>query len=422
MSIINKSVVVNVEASYIETYLNQTGFKRKDEEAGIDIVDWVNSLMESEKLNQKIFEEFLFRELSMGKRKAIRIYNIDSVKNIKYPEDWLPILIEKYAIDSLNFSNILDTRVDRENIRKIAAIHSDENEKGELVRIQILFVCFFQVDEGNGIRDTWGYIPVDIDFIKKQMTLKAWNRQGVVDENYRAKGLMDHIEHIMALTFNVHIRQYMIRHKQVLYQMSKGLVDNIYNKVPAFNQISELEKAIKEFEQSALTTLPLLHVIEDSKGHRSIPKGVMEVADELHKALERLVIGDYFFDKSFDEIWNMGVDAIIARIKFNDSENVLTSLSGEESEKPIFCTKTFMYLKKSMEDSKLVEKLWVVKSRFKGKLNVRYDASDERFLGILIRSGIRYTEEDLETALEIYKKYESTIIRRAATRRKRNVS
>ena len=422
MSIINKSVVVNVEASYIETYLNQTGFKRKDEEAGIDIVDWVNSLMESEKLNQKIFEEFLFRELSMGKRKAIRIYNIDSVKNIKYPEDWLPILIEKYAIDSLNFSNILDTRVDRENIRKIAAIHSDENEKGELVRIQILFVCFFQVDEGNGIRDTCGYIPVDIDFIKKQMTLKAWNRQGVVDENYRAKGLMDHIEHIMALTFNVHIRQYMIRHKQVLYQMSKGLVDNIYNKVPAFNQISELEKAIKEFEQSALTTLPLLHVIEDSKGHRSIPKGVMEVADELHKALERLVIGDYFFDKSFDEIWNMGVDAIIARIKFNDSENVLTSLSGEESEKPIFCTKTFMYLKKSMEDSKLVEKLWVVKSRFKGKLNVRYDASDERFLGILIRSGIRYTEEDLETALEIYKKYESTIIRRAATRRKRNVS
>lgn len=44
----------------------------------------------------------------------------------------------------------------------------------------------------------------------------------------------------------------------------------------------------------------------------------------------------------------MGIDAIIAKIKFSDNENVLTSMSNQGDKKPIFCTKTFLSLKKSM--------------------------------------------------------------------------
>lgn len=51
----------------------------------------------------------------------------------------------------------------------------------------------------------------------------------------------------------------------------------------------------------------------------------------------------------------MGIDTIISRIRFNDVAHVLASLSGEESNIPVICTKTFMSLKKSVEDAELVE-------------------------------------------------------------------
>lgn len=422
MAFINRAIIENIEASYIETYLTKKGFKKSDEEAGISAGDWVNSLLDNNKINIDEFEKFLFQELMMGKRKLIRVYQIDNVKKIKFPEDWKEPLAEKYEISSLNFNAILNTYVNSKSGRKIAAIHSEENEKGELTKLQIIFVCWIEVNEEEAYRDSYAYIPVDIDFTKKIMLIKAWNRYGLRDENHRAEALLDHIRNIMVLSFHVSTKRYMIKHKKVLYNMSKGLVDEVYNKIPAFTQISILNNLISNFEQEVLLELPIVNIDVNEDGRKVIPKGVMEFSDEIQKALERLAISDYFYNRSYEEIWDMGVDAVIAKIKFNDNENILTSLSGEESDKPIFCTKTFMYLKKSMEDSKLVERLWVVKNRNRGTLNVRYDATDEEYLGIMIRSGIRYTVEDLEAALEIYKNYESRTIETIAKNDKRNVS
>ncbi len=422
MALINRSIVENIEAKYIETYLMQKGFKKGDEEEGISVVDWVNNLLDENKIDIDEFERFLFHELFLGKRKLIRVYQLGNTKKIKFPEDWIDILVEKYGVASLDFSAILSTFVNSKNRIKIAGIRSEENEKGELTRLRILFVILIEVYEGGTYRDSYAYIPVDIDFIKRIMLIKVWNRYGIPDENQRPEALLDHIKSIMALLFHVSTRRYMMKHKKVLYNMSKGMVDEVYNKIPAFSQISILESLISDFEQEILSRLPIVNTDIDENGKKVIPKGVMEFSDEIRKALERLAISDYFYNRSYDEIWNMGVDAVIARIKFNDNENVLTSLSGEESEKPIFCTKTFMYLKKSMEDSKLVERLWVAKKRNRGTLNIRYDATDEEYLEIMIRSIIRYTEEDLEAALEIYKNYESRSTKTITKNDKRNVS
>lgn len=47
----------------------------------------------------------------------------------------------------------------------------------------------------------------------------------------------------------------------------------------------------------------------------------------------------------------MGLEAIVARIRFNDKERVLTSLKGENTVTPIFVTKTFMTLRERMNES-----------------------------------------------------------------------
>lgn len=387
MALINQPIVENIEASYIETYFAQNGFKRSEDEKGIPVVEWVNSLISSNKISITNFEDFLFKELLLGKRKLIRIYKLQSLKEVKYPEDWLEILSNQYGIHTLNFKAILNTYVTAKEKRKIAAIFLEENDKGELEKLQILFVYSIQVSEAGAYSDSYAYVPVEIDFHQRIMTIKAWNRYNIPDENDRSEALLDHTYNIMALTFGISIRPFVIKHKKTLYLISKGLVEAVYNSIPAFSKISVLTELINNFEQEVYSKFPIVNMDTDCNGKRIVPRGVMDFYDEIKKALERLAISDYFYNRDYEEIWDMGVDTIIARIKFNDNENVLTSLSGEESEKPIFCTKTFMYLKKSMEDSKLVERLWIVKKRTKGTLNK--DKQEERqmeiFLGVHLR-------------------------------------
>lgn len=76
MAFINRAIVENIEANYIETYLTKNRFKKSDEEAGISAGNWVNSLLDKNKIDIDEFEKFLFQELMMGKRKLIRVYQI----------------------------------------------------------------------------------------------------------------------------------------------------------------------------------------------------------------------------------------------------------------------------------------------------------------------------------------------------------
>ncbi len=76
---------------------------------------------------------------------------------------------------------------------------------------------------------------------------------------------------------------------------------------------------------------------------------------------------------------------------------------------PIFCTKTFMSLKNRMEAAERVETLWIAMNRKKGNLNLKFDASNMEYLEILIKYGIRFNETDMNSALDIYDKYESEL-------------
>ena len=68
MPSISKSIIVNVEAKYIEQYLNKKGFIRSEEEAGQELKYWIDNLLSAGKINIEDFEEFLFEELFWGKR------------------------------------------------------------------------------------------------------------------------------------------------------------------------------------------------------------------------------------------------------------------------------------------------------------------------------------------------------------------
>lgn len=415
MPTLSQSIITNVDANYIEVYLKRNGFFRSEENAGQDLKYWVDDLLNDNRLKPQEFEEFLFEELFWGKRKTIQIYKLDKIKNYKYPTDWEKPLEEKYGRASLNFSDILNSIPNGNESRKIAAIQSKENAKGELVKLQILFVCYIQINSGAGYADSVSYVPVEIDFIRKIMIIKAWTRQKIAHEDHKADALMLHIKDLISVQFKVLTKKYMSKHKKVLFYMSKSLIDEAYSHVPTYNQVGKINDGIKNFVKKTLEKLPLRNLVVDENGNYYLPDGVMQFEAEIRNVIEALAVSDYFFEKDFEEIWEMGLEAVVARIKFNDKENVLTSLSGENTETPIFCTKTFMSLKNRMEETEKIETLWITMDRKKGNLNLKFDATNEEYLGILVRYGIKFNETDMGQALGIYEKYESKINQKSTT-------
>ena len=419
MLTLSGKIVVNVEASYIETYLRKKGYVRTEEEKAKRVEYWVNDLIAQKEIDIQEFEDFLYEELFFGKRKCIRIYHLDFLNKIRNPRDWASNLNRVFGQSELNFNSILTTIPSKEEPEKIAAITSEIDYKGNLSKIQILLVRYAETWEAGRINETCSYYPVEIDLKKETMSIKAWNRKGLT-ENYKTEEYMDRIVGLLSSNFNVITRNYMSEHKKALHNMSQGIVTDLYNKIPAYNEIRNIEQESSEFEKKALAKLSLKHLGEQEEG--SIPKYVFDFQEELKKVMEKLCICDYFYDVQHETaVWEMGVEMIVSKIKFQDIEHVLTIMSSESSQIPVFCTKTFLSLKKSLEDAKVVDRLWIEKSRTRGKLSLAYNAAKDEFLEIGIQSRIRFKREDLEIAEEIYNQYANGTVGEIKNQDQRNI-
>lgn len=412
MPSLSESIVDNVGENYISTYLKGKGHTQPDEKKGQVLKYWVDDLLREQKIDIDDFEDFLFEELFFGKRKTIQMYRIEKTKDYKFPVDWEFPLDEQYGLDSIDFCNILNTIPNEEQTRKIAAVRSEENAREELVKIRLLFVFYIEINEDRNIKSTSAYIPVEINFQTKTMLIKAWTRQHVDYDPYKAGKLIQHVKDLLRSEFKVSTQNYGIVHKKVLFNMSRNLIYEAYSKVPSYNKIEKnMEDSVKNFIKETYEKLSLWNTEENDNGEQFLPKEVLDFKGELKNVLECLAISDHFFNRSYDEIWEMGLEAVISRIKFNDKERVLASLKAEDTETPIFCTKTFMSLKTRMEETERIESLWIAMGREKGQrghLNVRFDASDQEYLGLLITNySIRFNESDMNTILGIYEKYEA---------------
>lgn len=411
MPSLSESIVDNVGESYISTYLKGKGYTQPDEKKGQNLKYWVDDLFKEQKIDIDEFESFLFDELFFGKRKTVRMYRLEKMKDYKFPTDWERPLDEHYGLDSIDFCNILNTIPNEKDARKIAAVRSEENVREELVKIRLLFVFYIEINEDRNIKSTSAYIPIEINFQTKTMLIKAWTRQHVDYEPYKAGKLIQQVKDLLKSQFKVSTQNYGIAHKKVLFNMSRSLIYEAYSKVPAYNKIENMEDSLKNFIKETYEKLSLWNIEENDKGEQFLPKEVLDFKGELKNVLECLAISDHFFDRSYDEIWGMGLEAVISRIKFNDKERVLASLKAEDTETPIFCTKTFMSLKTRMEETERIESLWIAMGREKGQrghLNVRFDASDQEYLGLLITNySIRFNELDMNIILGIYDKYEA---------------
>lgn len=367
----------------------------------------ISDLIDSNHLKIKDINNFFFEELMFGKRRYQRIYKLDSTKDITYEEDWYKPLKKQYDIPSLEFNNILSTLVSKDEPRKIATIHTEYDEKEEINRISILFVCYISLkDKGNSCC----YIPVEFDLLKKIIVIKAWCRQGVLnDEEYKPTYLTDSLMSWLEKELKYTKKLMNYKHKETLYNMTESLVNELFNKIPSFKDSAKLNSDINTFSNSILKKMNLENRICKENGEYSIPTGVMDIKDELLKLIQRISVSDYFMNRDYEEAWEMGISAMVNSVKFNDREDILAVVSGAEKRKPVFGAKSFLVLLKSLQESKAVETIWIAFKYNKKLLRVNYDASkNDYYLEIGLLSNQReFTRDEFEYIWEVLIRYES---------------
>lgn len=404
---ISKSIIVNVGEDVIKGFIRSKGISSQKLINGQDLQSLISDLIDDNDLDIDDLKDFLFRELMFGKRRYIRVFNLEKCRNLIYYEDWYGTLNKKYRIPSLEFNKILSTTVSIDDPKKIVAIHTKYNEKKEIKKISILFMCYIAIKEkGNSCC----YIPVDFDLENKLIIIKSWRRKGILDnDNYKPKKIMDDIIEWFDKNFKYSKKYMNEKYKETLYNMNKGLVNELFDKIPAYKDTYKLKEDIEEFSYSILKKMSLENKKKLENGEIYLPSGIMDIKDELLKLLQRITVSDYFFNRDHNEVWDMNVSAIVNSVKFSDKNDVLAIVSGEEKRKPVFCSNSFLVLLKSIEESKKVDTIWISLKYDNKTIRINYDASAEDHyleIGILSRQK-NFTQIEFEYIWEVLKQYES---------------
>lgn len=402
---ISKSIIENIGEDVVNQYLRNQGISLKELTGGKEVEYLVSDLLNDKRLTLEQVKQFFFDELMFGKRRFIRVFNLDRCKKILYEEDWYKKLEKEFSIPSLEFNNIISTIPTKEDSKKIAAIHTEYDERREIRNINILFAYYIAIKQRGS---TFCYIPVQFDLEKKLIIVKAWRRQNIEDEEtYKTSFMMDDAIQWFDKNFEYSKKKMSYRYKEILYNMNKGIVSELFEKIPSYKDAESLQEDIVEFSEVILRKMDLENKTLVDKSY-SIPRGVMDIQDELLKLIQRLAVADYFMNRDYNQVWEMGISAIVNSVKFNDKENVLAVVSGEDKRKPVFCSKSFLVLLKSMEESKTVNTIWISFKYDNRTIRVNYDASNEDYLEIgNLSNNKNFTRDEFDYIWEVLMQYES---------------
>lgn len=400
---ISGALINNIGKKKIDAFLLENNCILGEEQKGKEIEYILEDFLESGALKQEELNRFLFQELFYGMHRTVNIYHLQSVRCAKYSNDWLEKLSSKYGIESLNFNRVLQTNPNRGDSEKIVAIETEVGEQDKVNKIKILFVKQIDLIKNGSISPTYSYIPIEVDFDKMILVIKARPRRRCYDEKHKPNMLMEHFCNDILNLMNTEIEEFEEKHKENLYRMSKGMVHEICERIPANKDIKKMDEGIKKFIEQVNGYLNLENM-EDGVFDVS----VLNIEKEINKLLQHVVIADYFYDRDENKIFDLGIESILTYIRFNDKKNTTVRLMGENRSKHIFNSDSFMGLRNAIEDVETVEALGIAYKKIGVIIKLKYDATDGRFLRVLFYD--EYDYNDFEKVWRIYNLDESDIV------------
>lgn len=418
---VNGSIIRNINESSLLNFLKNKGCIKSEAESGKDDTLWISDLLKNEKIDKDELNEFLFEELSYGRSNMINVYEIVSCKNMRDEDDWIDRLTESYNINSINFNNIISTVLHPDVPIQIIAMNTILDDEGKVIRVDMILARYIRIKLNGKEGDSCCFIPIRFDLDNKLLIAKIRNQYGIPQKEHRPKATLDKIVEDLKVELEFETKIYDDKHQKVLYRMSKGLLEELYNIVPNYNSVNMMDEYIDGFIKSIIENMDIINIEEMLDGNKRINKGVIDLKDEIKKVLQQLVISDYFFNEDIDLFSKKNVSAVITSIKFNDNEKNTARLAGEDNSKVIVCSRTFMSMRKSIDTVQNVFSLSIAYKRKRDSIEVKIDASERDRLSILILNQKNFNEEDYNKIWEMYRQYEKKSIKRIKKHSAENV-
>lgn len=252
MYYVNGSLIKNINETKLNQFLKENNCIRTDGQRGKDAKFWLEDLINEGKISTEILNDFFFNELFYGKSNMMNIYKIKSCKNLIDEENWIDGLAEAYDIQSINFNNIMSTGVNPDSPEKIAMFKTVFDEERKISSVKLIIVKYIRAIVNGKESDSCCYLAIEFNIEEKLLIVKIRNRHYIPIKDHRPKASIENVVNTLKWELDFETKIFDDEHQKVLYKMSKGLLEELYQSIPNYNDVHNMEKPIENFIEDTI--------------------------------------------------------------------------------------------------------------------------------------------------------------------------
>lgn len=359
-------------------------------------------------IDEETLSGFFYRGIMCGEHCLIRVYKLSErccnlLRNRSSWDDFM----QHYDVSELQYNLILTPLKYKSETVKLIYVKSFKSRlKSRLARVDMIYA--FKILKSNketrAVEEFNSYLPVTIDLINHELIIKVCNQLGLLELS-RPKNQLDAVFDELKADLQIELDENKARPENVLYDMSRELFNNFYRQLPNIKELDEKRNKLCRVVDLLLQDIKLNHSQKEADGMIHIDSNLIDLEDELYKLLQQTVLLDYLETGNLESL--LPDDTVyISKIRFSDQDNLEASLTGENGKDCIYDKRTFMGIRNSLDIVKRIVSMRVIFPQKKGNLSVKYDGTDDKFMGVHILDSRHYNQDELNEAWELYRVYE----------------
>lgn len=367
---VSKNITLGNWRKFLGKHRINTEYKNSKYYANKDIVSFINDKVVEGTIESKDLNEFLPKYLSFGRHKSVFLYSFDKEFN-NSKVNILSLLNNKFNINSLDYNEsarvIYYYKEEEEQDIVYSKILKESEEK--ILRLRLIITQKVRYNERNKVTNKFeekfehSYFPIDIDFEKRQFIIKAINKEYINIKKYKPQNLAKSIAQLIANILNLKFVICRNTNQELLYKMSKKLLDDIIREKGKAG-LEELDSEILKLSQETRSKISRKLNIDEKNKAISIEN----ISYEIRSVIENIVLPLILIDTK-------SIEGLISYIKFRDKTAVNAVLKSQRRSDTLLDSKSYLNLRRSLNESKYAEKIRVLWNN--NEVSLYYDARDE---------------------------------------------
>lgn len=406
-SSISKNVYDGAWMDFLGKLKKKEEFKRSKKK----INEYINDMVVTGKLSHEKLNLFLLDEIFYGLHKDVLIYRFNN-DELLVEDEVVEILENNFKRGNLRYNELDRTVFIKEGSvdEDLAAIETEINEvTKQITKVKLVFVKKVKyttkenkMDYGKSVKieiphEENSYIPIELDFIEKRLIVKSAPKTRIKKADYKGVNLSQYFANRVIKSFGLELISHQLKYQKTLHNMCEELLEDVIKEKCKY-EISEFDSIIcdevKKFEDKFKALGINIKELKDQVK----TKNVFDIHNQISSMIENVVISKILIEAMKSK---EGLEGIISYIKFKDRTAVNTVLKTMCRKDTLLDSQAYLDLRKTLQQSKLVEKIRVVWFKKKEEIQLSYDCKHMMYIHIhfyerLFKGDLKYAIERIE--------------------------